>query len=937
MRLGLYIVRPDFLLQLHERWKRADDENVVDELLASCALKPLETLRVGMCGISEPKAKRKAIDTLREMGADVVFPLTFDTDVTHLFCGVTSRQQSSTLNTVYQLRKNYIGTAGERRGAKIMHCVLYEYLEDCRRAGGLLDAKDQEKYDIWRRSGKRITGDERNLILSTYPDRSPKAMEQRIHNIMLATAAKVRPEVWLPAVAARPLAQMPAPSRGANLKSALTGVKPRQESKNAPTDDPDPGALIGVKTSLLAMPRKVIHGQTARRNEAPMLFNPISVRNQVGDTATAKGKCPSGSVPEDEQVPPSSETPLQDTAVRLDMARKDSSRQLLIKSALLGAGAVVLDADDRSKRAKYCILSESIASPAVSTDHSIHWDGRGEPVTYFWLEQCLFYGRVIDPSALPSGSQPYLRPPVIDLPLDAAKSAVIALTGFISDDSTPERTQLTKALEAVGFKVTDTFAKRINTHLLSNRTLSREEQELSAQEMQRRGWLKESKAKEWSIPVIGVDWLDAIWSRGIVGELKRTISLRSQPAPHLHVGNESVQSLNETQTVVPPALEGPAADPHDASDESWKIAVGLEKTISEGPGDPPVAQAAPQPAIQPQDQKELTPAPAESFFCGTSMYTARLGQDLTALFLGSKQRGEVGGPGANGTDAARRVGHGTDDARPVRSGSGAHGTTKLSGKLPPKSRRSAAAAAMRNGSPVVVGRSASVGTWRDSSVSVSPAKKDAAETEAMLSYADADVEGVRGVGKETLSEAARILALQREAEVRRTSGDGRDAGRALPTNSLMDNRDVHQHQVLAPLATQSFQQRGSMDDSEDEGAWPRRNGETTSIKITYCDPQSEKERRRLEELLSASMVTDSALDESTDPENGIPGKRPHPPLPLPQPEPEAGSRASKRGREEGADGGQRGDYQLAREHTDKASAAPPQKKIQARRQPGTRR
>ncbi|CAO1621741.1 unnamed protein product [Parajaminaea phylloscopi] len=949
MRLGLYILVPEFIEDLHERWKNADEDIGMAELLDTHSLRPLQDLRVGLCGISERNAKKRALDSLREAGADVVFPITFDTEVAVLFCGVTSRQQSSTLDTIYQLRKGYIGSAEERRGANNIRCVIYEYLEDCLRVGGLLDPDDEEKYNTWNQRGKRITQDERNIIVSSYAKRTPSAMHKRIRRVQAVAAAR-RAGIEERLAAERLAAQAGADQKqAAALRTSLAGVDAFMEQEPPASTVDRSRASVNV----LARPRDVTEGdaqddkanspkgehqsQTETRNE-----------DQAQGPSRADGEGEADVQPE--QRSPSPDAPLHGLTVRVDVAGgKNASRHLLIRSALLGAGATVLAADDRSKEADYCIVPETVGfSDAPAQDSQDHWVGRGEPVTYFWLEQCLFYGIVIDPSAVASSSQqPYLRPPGVDLPMKAAKAVVVAITGFVVDDSTPERTQVTKALEAAGCKVTETFAKRSNTHLLSSRIVSEEDKSLSSTELRERGWLKEAKAQEWGIPLVGFDWLKALWTTGTVTPMATSSERQAVEG----AANESINTLGETQIDLPSA--GTSRDLAD-------IRQGTEKKLAQPDvgvgGQDGVGAGNTKQGIEDNALPAPVPPPVSDAAAlnvgGSSMYIARLGQDVAALFSATKRgAARVVGYGlgaADSTEAVKRGREATDDLRSTRSISVTHGASKIGGKLPPKSRRSTAAATAaggRPGSPSVGRRSTSVGSGRASSSSVSPVKRDSTDAAARLGTTEEEEASAGQLEQEedSLTEASRILALQREAEARRDIGQKRVR---LEEGSIsLACRSSQQPQVLAPLATQSHHHRSSIDESAD--------AVQNSMKITYRDPQSEKARKILEELLSRSTVASQASDAVADgsvveaaPESETQveeavtkpaaaktdsqakGKRR-------RGEGDAGG-ADISGREEMAIGADEGEEEN-KAIRDVAGRPAPAKKIQARRQPGSRR
>lgn len=894
------------------------------ELHNTHALKPLENVKLGLCGISESKAKRRAQDMIATTGADLVKPLTFDSGVTHLLCGTGKRSESSTLHTLYQLRKGYVGNAEERKGAKQMHCLYYDFIEDCALVGGLIPEEDHGAYDIWGPSGKMPTSQQRELIRSMFPDRSPASLrhhfEERVARAQAEQARRTKEKAEA-AAAARAKAQRTNRS-GDGMHKALNKVA---ESVKAAEAKSAPQASSKQEAGLLSLQRNVAE---TSRNSTPNITEgeqstasaPLRQKSRADEqiqSAAAKEKKPSGATDLKTRgalIGAMDDKGFSSMTFRLDMARKDATREVLIRAAIIGRGATVVEARDKSRSADWCIVSETVSASNAEEE----WEGQGVRVTHFWLESCIFFERILDLDLDEKKQWPYMMPPGVDLPLANAKHVVVALTGFANDASVPDRTQVAKALEAAGCSVTDTFAKRVNTHLLTDRRMP--SLDASAETLAREGLVKEAKAKEWGIPVVNRDWLATLWSTGVIGHPPNLESVQARQSSE--TGHDSVQTLDETQPVGPVG-QGRA---HTDTVENRRRATAVDVAGQESHSNDEAA------SIVPEKQQLQQP---ESLLAGTSMYISRIGNQVAALF--AQRRSKHGDKSLESEDTSttvsRSAANGSSDL-PRRSRSGETGPNsglRQSGKLPPKSRRSGTSG-RKDGSPAM-SRSGSAHGGRDSSKSVSPIKQNTMDDDG--DGLPGDLKNVRNA-EETMEAAERILAQQREDEARRVaaaarphqrrgSEDGEDDRRRSQYSSQGEQRQHLHHQVLAPLATQSYCHRGGIDDEsamrEDED----------SIKITYRDPQSEKERRRLEELLaSAKGGSDTSFQDNVSEAEVVQ---------RPQPQQESAtlseSQAGKKERvhqREGMDA----EEATAGEEAQEPPVPKKQKRIQARKQPGGR-
>lgn len=864
LRLGLYILRPDFLFELHSRWQDAAQDLGVDDLLSRHSLRILEGCRVGLCGIVEKSVKQRLRSTLAHMGAHVVVPMTFDTQVTHLLCGTSDRNESSTLDYVYKLRKGHLGTAAERKGGSDLKCVRLEWLDDCKRVGGMVEA---DQYDIWEHK-KPLTQAERAAIVTEYPLRSPDALRKRFAERLQALDEAAQKEARQREEARA--AQAAKSSRSNGLKALGSAHDDSKGSKftsgtqvpESMPSDPHAGSFLNKHRDVIEANEAGPSKPRTRQESTPLTDQGQSLHEAKEVTA--------------EQVQSASEGKVfSGVTIRLALAKKDWSRTPLIRAACVGAGATVIDTKDADSAADYCLVSEA---EALRT--SAPADKSGERVTYFWLDQCLFYERIVDPSAAP-----YLRPADLALPCEEAKVCCVGLTGFAVDDSTPDRQQLTKVLELLGCTVTETFGRRRNTHLLSIHSDEIRSLNLSQAAMEERGWLKEARARVWGIPIVGIDWVGRVWRDGVVDPppsmpptkaVSTPVTSSNQPAAISgQTGGE--QSLAETQGGVPqlghgveqvvtPVVETEAAAaPATLSQSRQETNRSIGHDITNRT--PPQQQtevderqsAGPQQDVGASEEQAQKPSAAPAAAAATatqgeqSLYVERMVRgmvkDVQHLMAGVKRASSSDSarkPDAASTEHANATEGDVNAARSgTRSGSAsAIGTSNVSRqhskKLPPKSRRSGSGAL---GGSHGVSRSGSVVSREDSK---SPSKAGVHGDDA----SGADDANGEGPTADSLPDAAKVLAQSREAEEARQ----REAAAATALRSSAQGRENSaggsSMMAVGPLGTQGVAGGPS---SLMFGSHAYDEGDVeSSMRVHYIDPQSEKERKRLQEMMMRS-------------------------------------------------------------------------------------
>jgi hypothetical protein len=714
----------------------------------------------------------------------------------------------------------------------------------------------EEIYDIWtHRQAPSLA--ERAQVRTSVPLRSFAECKKRFQNTVL-TQQRINERLQREEEEHRRIKLEGQSSREALLKKSLASV--------AVTKDADKGegtSKTPSGSSLLRMGRAVEEAKPRK---------PATSSDQTHD---AGGQTTDSPAPKDESVKAEGQVKrstgesdrtedslptFSSLVIRLDFAPQEAAKRTPIQEALLDSGVQqrnILTSSDRSRPAHYCLTSTS--GPSVQ-----EWSGYGTPVTMFWLEQCIHYERIIDPSGLSSPA--YLRPAQAELPVTDAGNCLVSLTGFPIEDEEPERIQLTRCLKEMGCKVTGPFSRK-NTHLLSAHP---DRVDVPAS--------KERKASEWGIPVVGVDFVERMWVQGVIEPPPTaTVSAALKDKTVMAESLPMAETQEGAMLPPPPAKRAPSSLCRDITNQTSRARDGDEvKFAAEERTDKPAvaddsteqqlneerpvkveAKAAPESSIQQQAQESSTsahtlvrpqprgapaPPPQEtidtqaSSLAGQSMWATRMEGEVTAFLAARKKPGSV-----NTSPVARQGSGGGGVADMHRSISGASGNEEVGlgaaatpssaaagikrrGKLPPKSRRSAS----RTAASPAPGRRGG---------STSPVKGGGSGS---VHEGEGDEAAAAAAGEHQhhphQQDAAQILLAQRTLAALQAQAQGESS-----TSSTTDpDGPLARHRSHYPaFGTGNEEAQAEADEREVDG----------SIKITYRDPLAERERRRLEDLL----------------------------------------------------------------------------------------
>lgn len=171
-------------------------------------------------------------------------------------------------------------------------------------------------------------------------------------------------------------------------------------------------------------------------------------------------------------------------ATSFHVAMHDDARTRRVAGVVRAHGGTLVDA----AHATY-LVRPLCAPPEPVPTHATR-------VTHHWIELCLFYDRLVDPTA-------HLAcvPAAAPMPVRGAERVRVSFTGV--DRHGPEYHHAVAAIEAAGAHVEDAFSRAHTTHLVCIGDA--------------RTNLKAQKAREWGVPVVGYAFLQTMLQGEIEG------------------------------------------------------------------------------------------------------------------------------------------------------------------------------------------------------------------------------------------------------------------------------------------------------------------------------------------------------------------------------------------------------------------------------------
>lgn len=569
IKLGMPVLKPEWLKDLRRRWQRAEPI-AFDDLVEEYRLDAFQGLTMAMAGVMDVE-RRKAIRQ-KIKGAGGSTPQTFKLDgtFTHLLCEET--KASETLQVVQRYLKKaerYLRRAADipedaedaslMRAAMKIKIVWIEWLDDCLAVNGCIDerryqitqprplpAKRSELVAQIQKSTKDTvlrTADNMSKARAILSDPTAALKQSKMQEHQIPKPANKKPNVALN----RLMEQLGQSSSESNiLKESTPMVESRNMEKVTTKNEPEADSVQkgnseerveNVSDETLPLPEKSIDNSEGHVNEKEEQNQPEEAHGMAATTHHLNDN----EEDDDELVLDeasglhnifSKEKSLSELTLRIDL-RDEAKNAKLHKALQKHNFTKLLDAQD-SQTADFHILPLH----KVYVDSAPHL---GVPVTHFFIERCLIEGRII---GLNEGFA--LQPSSYVFPLTDTTTTCVSITGLGSNEDGPDRHQCEMALEAAGIKFSSTLRRGEHTHLLVGKVA----QGSASSDA------KISRAKKWGIPIVGLEFIDEIYRRGVIpsprsasdasSKLVRDLSTSAMTdTSFMSEGNSTM--LNETQ------------------------------------------------------------------------------------------------------------------------------------------------------------------------------------------------------------------------------------------------------------------------------------------------------------------------------------------------------------------------------------------------------
>ncbi|UZJ55257.1 hypothetical protein CBS101457_004577 [Exobasidium rhododendri] len=564
LRLGLPILRPEWLRELRARWTEAVDYDF-DGLMEEHRLDTFENLCVALAGITEPAERTELRKKLKSGSAKTPTTFALDGSFTHLICGDIKDSKTMEVVNKYRKRAERFTRRGESlpsegevhstemKAATNLKLVWKEWVDDCMEVGGCLDehlyAIEEPRLTVLQR---------RKLKDSTIHEKKQREMvnlarvsaSKRLKEVMADTNEREdTPKHFDSTSSVQRVTKKPKidivkfvqqiqdgeakdamnTTSGRDVDGSRSSVSSSSASRPVagPADISRQGATTTTTTtttsssSRLSSPPPVMQSKDTREDDER-----VAGAKETGEEDDAEmGDMLLEEDPASGLLSRFREKSLSSLSFRIDL--RDEYGNQAAKRALQARGVqAILHAKDPSPANFHVLPLGKVDAPCNTIDrHDL-----GTPVTRLFIERCFFESRILD-----LDESFALQPSLEEFPLEGVERVVVGITGF-SADNEMDKKQAEIALQSAGIQFSSTLKRGHHTHLLIGEEA--EKSESSQKKIQR--------AKEWGIHCVGLDFIDTIYK---LGKVEPAVS-RSMPSQRPFGRSESagVSTIGETQS-----------------------------------------------------------------------------------------------------------------------------------------------------------------------------------------------------------------------------------------------------------------------------------------------------------------------------------------------------------------------------------------------------
>ncbi|PWN49906.1 hypothetical protein IE53DRAFT_122024 [Violaceomyces palustris] len=553
LSLGMHIVRPDWILQMRERWLQGEDVDP-QKLQEQHRLKALEGLTISFSAL--PSDQRRALKALAQsLGATVSETLYFNGTVSHLVSGSSDPNQSQSIKHYNNfIARGMSGRMGKQEAAAMeMKVVRPEWIYDSSELGGCMD---EETYSIFK---PPPTDEWRRNAISTWSKKIPSPFVG-YHTTACEPSRKRAKLDSIPATVDGPWnsAMVPAQDEeemrlqvgrkhlekvGGTLNNVLAQIVARQSPAIQPKPLNPEGQggekerRIGSSSSL-----RTSGGLSGISREASFASKPsnpepsrVAATSSGGRHTVAKRKADAAR-----------EGVFSGLRIRADAG--DDQKNVILSRVLSEAGAIVVAVSDERTADYHIVTFPSRIAPRSSEREK----SREVMVNHHWVELCIYYESLTEPDRYFAS-----HPPVAPLPLSRAQGLKVVVLGLPKDG--PEYHHARSILQAAGCEVQETIEPQATALIICA-----DDRHLTLQEAK--------EAKDARIPLTDLSFVEKILKEGRVdvpckspssGRSLVDVGRGSREDPSLgstsFAGTRSSQRLG-ANSVNPGQSEGPGVD-----------------------------------------------------------------------------------------------------------------------------------------------------------------------------------------------------------------------------------------------------------------------------------------------------------------------------------------------------------------------------------------
>lgn len=605
-------------------------------------LGPFENFGVGLAGFTNRTERYDLRQRLQAGGAATPEVFTLDGKITHLISATSKTNDSKTLNllTTYRRKAERFLRRGEplpslqEHGAQEIHAaheiriVSKDWLEDSLELGVCMDT---DLYDIL---GTPRTVRQRDDFKRGIEEARQRSEAKLQRNMAAAKERAARHVEEAVGVRRRKKEEATEPGRSSRPLGPMSGLlAPNGETSSLRDVAKESQGLSDVRQSRLqSLSREKSFGRAEKPSTSSDAACPLvsPTRPPIGTEKTQDASPNHVEIESASGLGPSSGpiTRHKDwTAATFRVDLQEGGRnQRLSKALRLSSVAEVVSHDDDSQDADFCVVPLS----CVERHEQVGTKRRGALVTHLFVERCMHESRLVD-----AKESFALQPCPTGFPVAGAHNTFVAVTGLSEGI---EQHQALAALKEAGLQTSSTLKRSAHTHLLCGSDADRSESSR----------LKRQRAKEWGIPIVGLDFIQRLYSEGKMeppassSALKRAIANR----PLGQTQFLKARSLNSEDSASVPGGESLGETQRFDEESSGAETLAAEEKATRGTvtanGGARKHEALPLPQEQPGQEHKRAAAAASrcepSLGDPGSLATHGVAQEVLDLINGNAER-----------------------------------------------------------------------------------------------------------------------------------------------------------------------------------------------------------------------------------------------------------------------------------------------------------